>query len=587
MNTQRRRPIFLISGFLALIGLIYMSTMAGAASVTPEFFAGSGNRTCGQLEGPGQDWIELKVDPNADGVYSDGTLTVTISNTTNDKTFDWSSNIGVDAVFVKAGSGGSYLYRYDPPAESTGDTNLTSPGAANQNQISHISFCYDIDAATNTPTNTATPTDTSTPTDTPTPTVTSTATNTPTDTPTNTPTDTATSTPTDTPTNTPTDTPTNTPTDTPTNTPTDTPTNIPTNTPTDTPTNTPTNAPTDTPTNTPTNTPTDTPTNIPTDTATNTPTDTPTKTPTKTPTNTSTNTPTKTPTKTLTPTPTSVMGQLKVCKSDSGAGVKGKVFTIKVNGVSYQVPAGYCVLAGQYPLNTRLTVKEVIPTGYFVYAIEVKPSLRGSNKDKVLGRVEVTIGSGVTEVIFTNRLLSTPTVTPRPTRTPTQPPACSPNCTPTPTSVPSGRLQICKEPDGSGVSGNFTFRFATKSRTVPVDACSLIITVSAGTLTITEDARAGYVLSDVYTIPSGRLISKNLSNRSATVTIVQGTAASQTIVVFVNRAVTSQAAPEGTTAVYNPAASQDLRTSFTSFWEMILGSNHKFQTQPITRSLIN
>src|SRR5688500_19470131 len=46
----------------------------------------------------------------------------------NDKSFDFTANIGVDAVYVKAGEGGSHLYRYDPPQESTGDTNLSSPG---------------------------------------------------------------------------------------------------------------------------------------------------------------------------------------------------------------------------------------------------------------------------------------------------------------------------------------------------------------------------------------------------------------------------------------------------------------------------
>jgi 3-keto-L-gulonate-6-phosphate decarboxylase len=68
----------------------------------------------------------------------------------------------------------------------------------------------------------------------------------------------------------------------------------------------------------------------------------------------------------------------------------------------------------------------------------------------------------------------------------------------------------------------------------------LIISVNAGSLTITEDARAGYVVSDVYTIPAGRLISKNLTDRSVQVTIVPGTADSQTIVVFVNQAVSTQ-----------------------------------------------
>ena len=433
---------------------------------------------------------------------------------------------------------------------------------------------------TDTPTNTPTDTPTNTPTDTPTNTPTETPTNTPTDTPTNTPTDTPTNTPTDTPTNTPTDTPTNTPTDTPTNTPTDTPTNTPTNTPTDTPTNTPTDTPTNTPTDTPTNTPTDTPTNTPTDTPTNTPTDTPTNTATFTPTNTPTKTPTltKTPTKTKTPTRTptktktatptpSDRGQLKVCKV-AGPGVAAYTeFTFNVNGVTYTVPAGYCVLAGQYSINAQVTVHETIPTGYYVSSIIVRPSNRTVSQNQANGTVVVKIGTGVTEVLFTNARQGVATATP--TRTP--------QGSPTPTSGPRGRLQICKEASGSGVSGSFTFRYETRSKSVPVGACSLIISVNAGTLVVKEDARSGYVVSDIYTIPANRLISKNLSNRTATVTIVEGISQSQTIVVFVNRAVSSQAAPAGTTAVSNRDTSTDLASFWSNLWDMILGRDRRFQ----------
>ena len=104
-------------------------------------------------------------------------------------------------------------------------------------------------------------------------------------------------------------------------------------------------------------------------------------------------------------------------------------------------------------------------------------------------------------------------------------------------------MQICKEADGRGVSGDFLFRYNTKSKTVPVGACSLISSVNAGTLTIKEDERAGYAVSDIYTIPADRLISKDLNNRTVTVTIVPGTTASQTIIVFVNRATTTQVIP--------------------------------------------
>jgi hypothetical protein len=309
---------------LLIVSLLVLNTALTtvAQSVTPTPIAG--NSTCSELV-PGT--IEYKIDPPSGGTFTDGVLTVTITNYTG-TSFDFTSNIGIDAVFVKAASGGN-LYVYNP--ETFGDTNLQSvTGPQGQLQdISHISFCYDdpptntpTDTPTDTPTNTATDTPTNTATDTPTNTATATdtptntatatdtatATNTPTDTPTNTATDTPTNTATDTPTNTATDTPTNTATDTPTNTATDTPTNTATDTPTNTATDTPTNTATDTPTNTatdtPTNTATDTPTNTATDTPTNTATDTPTNTATNTATSTATNTATRTPTPTRTPTNT-------------------------------------------------------------------------------------------------------------------------------------------------------------------------------------------------------------------------------------------------------------------------------------------
>ena len=127
------------------------------------------------------------------------------------------------------------------------------------------------------------------------------------------------------------------------------------------------------------------------------------------------------------------------------------------------------------------------------------------------------------------------------------------------------------------MSGNFTFRYNTSSKSIPVGACSLIISVNAGTLVVREDARSGYTVADIYTIPANRLISKNLTDRTATVQIVEGNAASQTIVVFVNRAVTSQAAPEGTTAVYSPDKSGNLAMFWNDVLDMILVRDRRFQ----------
>ena len=211
-----------------------------------------------------------------------------------------------------------------------------------------------------------------------------------------------------------------------------------------------------------------------------------------------------------------------------------------MNGTPYSVPAGkdngFCVLAGQYPLDTQVTVQEVIPAGYVVASIEVLPDSRKVSKNLSLGKVVVKIGTGVTEGIFTNKVSGLPTKTPTPFVTPK--PTRTPLTTPTATPAPTGRLQICKEADGSGVTGNFTFTFAGKTRTIPVGACTSLIVVPVGPLTITEVARAGYTLTDIYTIPADRLISENLVTRSATVTIVQGNASTQTIVVFRNRAQT-------------------------------------------------
>ncbi|MGH7856086.1 MAG: LPXTG cell wall anchor domain-containing protein [Candidatus Binatia bacterium] len=90
---------------------------------------------------------EVKAEPLEDNKeYSDGTLTVYVFDFDEPaQTFSWSSNIGVDAVFVKGGEGGGgNLYTYDP--EAMGDTGLHAPIHNDLPfDISHVSFCYDVD----------------------------------------------------------------------------------------------------------------------------------------------------------------------------------------------------------------------------------------------------------------------------------------------------------------------------------------------------------------------------------------------------------------------------------------------------------
>jgi hypothetical protein len=146
MGSTTRRTVRGLAGLAAAASLaVALAVPAFASHVAPTPIS-TGNPTCGDFDAS---WTEFKLegDDLANGTYSDGTLEVTISNFVNSSgetpgSFDWESNIGVDAVFVKAGNDKHNLYVYDP--EATSDDGL-GPQAGQGNGISHISFCYDED----------------------------------------------------------------------------------------------------------------------------------------------------------------------------------------------------------------------------------------------------------------------------------------------------------------------------------------------------------------------------------------------------------------------------------------------------------
>lgn len=172
MDTQtkavRRSRVAALVAAAATIGLLttLLAQSALAASVTPTLV--NDNMTCAQL---GDYDHEFKVEPVTAGLHedpsSDFEVTITLHDTADGQTFDFSANLAVDAVFVKGGPGGN-LYVYSPGV--TSDTDLHAPGNDQGTAVStppwaglsHISFCFN-----NTPEETPTPTPVVTPTPTP------------------------------------------------------------------------------------------------------------------------------------------------------------------------------------------------------------------------------------------------------------------------------------------------------------------------------------------------------------------------------------------------------------------------------------
>ena len=146
---RRASDVLVVFGVIALIVNLLLALVVtnpvGATDVPPTLV--EGNPTCAFI---GQGSIEFKLDSPTDGTHDDQVraLSVTITGLTESGgiSFDWSSNIGVDAVIVKGGPNAN-VYFYT--SESLGHTGLEAPPnpGGQDPSISHISFCYDVDAA--------------------------------------------------------------------------------------------------------------------------------------------------------------------------------------------------------------------------------------------------------------------------------------------------------------------------------------------------------------------------------------------------------------------------------------------------------
>jgi hypothetical protein len=200
---------------------------------------------------------------------------------------------------------------------------------------------------------------------------------------------------------------------------------------------------------------------------------------------------------------------LKVCKV-AGPGVKVGTevgFTAGTHHITVPAgpaPGGYCVVVpGKFAEGDNVTVTELIPNTMSVTAIKSSPSGRIDSKNVKKGYVTDTLGSGVTEVTFTDEVVKG-----------------------------TGYTEICNS--ATGATGHYSFTYDGLIIKVPVNACSSALKVHAGALTIRERRSANPALSSCQTRPVGRLLQCYPSTRTAIVAIVPGNDSTETIVKFVN-----------------------------------------------------
>jgi LPXTG-motif cell wall-anchored protein len=172
--TPRKRGVVGLTSLLAGAGVL-VAAVAGPAAAhegkEPVPIDETSNLSCAELAellGIAADWTEFKIEagdlpdegssqtydltPDDDG--DDATVTITMVIQT--KAFDWTSTVGIDAVYVKGGSAGSYFYGYQPDVNQNGE--IVGPGEEatsgvdhgtppwhqeGKNLISHVTFCFD------------------------------------------------------------------------------------------------------------------------------------------------------------------------------------------------------------------------------------------------------------------------------------------------------------------------------------------------------------------------------------------------------------------------------------------------------------
>jgi hypothetical protein len=194
-------------------------------------------------------------------------------------------------------------------------------------------------------------------------------------------------------------------------------------------------------------------------------------------------------------------GILKICVAGSGA-AQGTQFAFTAGTWSGSVragpaPGGYCIVGPSLPTGSLATIQQTISPYDAVSSITVAPLGQLVSTNVASGTANVTIGSGATEVTYTD------------------------NAT-------TGYLEICANGNGPNLT-QFTVNPGNLGPfAVPLGACSPAITLTSGSTVIT--GKLGCVITGSTTIPASRQLSWNGSD--TTVTVVGGDISTQTIVTI-------------------------------------------------------
>jgi uncharacterized repeat protein (TIGR01451 family) len=203
-------------------------------------------------------------------------------------------------------------------------------------------------------------------------------------------------------------------------------------------------------------------------------------------------------------------GILKVCKIGGPGIPAGTPFTVTAGSATVTIPSGglpggNCVVVGtNFQVGTQVGVTETIPVGQTVSNIDVAPSNRQVGPANLPGgTVTVAIGTGVTEVTFTDKR--------------------------------TGFLEICKAGE---VTGNFNFTVTPGGLgpfSIPAGACSHSIEVAAGQVVIHEQPSAGSGMSGCSTLPPTQQGPCNTTAQTSTVTVDPGDVSTETIAYIHNK----------------------------------------------------